>query len=488
MAFSCSAIQAALTKIIGVIVTLGLLGGCDCGYDAARWDTRLHWAAAERGAATIQQELNRGIDVNARDRNGNTPLILACGGHGSPSKVATLLRAGADVDASNARRITPLMVACTVEWHGAHSIWREHEDVIEVVRLLLNAHPQLELRDAAGMTALMHAARNGDAERLGLLIQAGAALEAQDPDGSTPLMLAAQYNASVVNCLLTAGADVNAQDKLGCAALMRVAYARYADPASAMALLAAGARLEDADTNGWTATMHAAWFASTNALIRTLLNAGASAEPAGWSPLTQAAICGDVARIDALLASGADADARDRFGRTSLMWAARFIQMDGGAAIRSLIRGGADVNAKDAEGMTALMIASNQAWLEEIDTLMRSGANRESVDSQGRTALMHAAMSNTAEYKVELLLKHRASVNVVDGAGRTALMFAAGHADVKTVDLLLNAGADPHLRDSDGRRAIDYARDDSESIDQQWIVKRLMAAEDDGNEVSSLRE
>ncbi|MCY4188296.1 MAG: ankyrin repeat domain-containing protein, partial [Bryobacterales bacterium] len=53
-----------------------------------------------------------------------------------------------------------------------------------------------------------------------------------------------------------------------------------------------------------------------------------------------------------------------------------------------------------------------------------------------------------------------AEVNLTDGGeGYTALMFAAaeGHADI--VQMLLDKGADPDLRDTDGESALKFASD-----------------------------
>jgi ankyrin repeat protein len=60
---------------------------------------------------------------------------------------------------------------------------------------------------------------------------------------------------------------------------------------------------------------------------------------------------------------------------------------------------------------------------------------------------------------VALLLKKGADVNTRCGEGRTALMVAAGQ-NATTRDgiaRLLNAGADPNLRDNDGNNAKDEA-------------------------------
>ena len=59
---------------------------------------------------------------------------------------------------------------------------------------------------------------------------------------------------------------------------------------------------------------------------------------------------------------------------------------------------------------------------------------------------------------VELLLKHGAPVNAATGSGETALQRAAQRGFVSVVEVLLNAKADPNLRDDTDRTAPDAGR------------------------------
>jgi ankyrin repeat protein len=58
-----------------------------------------------------------------------------------------------------------------------------------------------------------------------------------------------------------------------------------------------------------------------------------------------------------------------------------------------------------------------------------------------------------------LLLKHGAKVNDQDRFGRSALMDAAFKGQVKTVKFLLANGANPRLKDDDGKTAWDLAKE-----------------------------
>lgn len=61
-----------------------------------------------------------------------------------------------------------------------------------------------------------------------------------------------------------------------------------------------------------------------------------------------AAISGDVLRMETLLREGAEVNARDELMQTSLHWACKFRERNYGSMIDVLLRYGADVNAVDS--------------------------------------------------------------------------------------------------------------------------------------------
>ena len=63
-------------------------------------------------AQVVRKLIEDGADVNARDADGNTPLIVASF-YASPQCVALLLEKGADVDAANEVGVTALVRAAT---------------------------------------------------------------------------------------------------------------------------------------------------------------------------------------------------------------------------------------------------------------------------------------------------------------------------------------------------------------------------------------
>ncbi len=69
--------------------------------------TSLHMVAANGDLATARELIRRGANLNARNINGATPLILAASNN-NPEMVLLLLGAGADASLANNKGDTPL--------------------------------------------------------------------------------------------------------------------------------------------------------------------------------------------------------------------------------------------------------------------------------------------------------------------------------------------------------------------------------------------
>ena len=153
--------------------------------------------------------LERGADVNTRDKDNATPLHLASYS-GVASVVDVLLDHGAEADAQNARADgqTPLH-------QGLHT---PNEDNSRIVRLLLDHGVDVNARDKDQETPLHFGCSIGDSETALVLLDHGAELSAQNANGQTQLHRALQgshYYTSdrVSRLLLERGVDVNARDK-----------------------------------------------------------------------------------------------------------------------------------------------------------------------------------------------------------------------------------------------------------------------------------
>jgi len=96
----------------------------------------------------------------------------------------------------------------------------------------------------------------------------------------------------------------------------------------------------------------------------------AVAQGAAAAPLVSAASAGQADKVTALLAQGANPDARDANGRTPLMLAASAGHYE---TVRRLLIGGANKSLKDNDGKTALDLAKENKHLD-LTALMQEAS------------------------------------------------------------------------------------------------------------------
>jgi len=143
-----------------------------------------------------------GVDVNSRDKLGETPLhVAAVRGY---KEISTLLIAkGADVNAEDESGLTPLHAAA----------WMGHK---EIVSLLIAEGADISAKNEDGVAALHTAALAGRKDTVALLTANDADVNARNEDGMTPLHAAALAgHKETVVLLIAKGADVNAKNEDG---------------------------------------------------------------------------------------------------------------------------------------------------------------------------------------------------------------------------------------------------------------------------------
>ena len=211
----------------GVMVSLLMVASLCCSIARADQGEALIKAARAGNLKQVQALLKKGVDVDAKNKRGQTALMSASE-RGHVEVMKTLLDKGADFDAEDENGATALMLAA-------------EEGCLEVVRLLLERGAFVNakdkeyawtaltraackgrsevvklLRDRVGKVTLTDAACLGDVGEVERLIKRGARINGQIPTGATPLMGAIrQGRLEVAKILLNKGADVNAKDKEG---------------------------------------------------------------------------------------------------------------------------------------------------------------------------------------------------------------------------------------------------------------------------------
>jgi ankyrin repeat protein len=283
---------------------------------------------------TVRAQLDAGVDVNARDANGNTPLLVAAV-YAGPECVELLIKKGADVNAANKAGATPLMRAAT--------------DYAKA-KLLIDAGADVKAKSAFGKTAILIAAlKYGNSKTVKLLLDKGADAKARDPNGVSPILVAASTDdLDTVKSLVEHGADVSE---------MPGPNPRFGGSRTPL---------------GWAACRNDV------PMVRYLLERKADPNRATWglSPLSQAARHNSAAVAEVLLAHGARVDSRDDFaGFTALHWAAA-TDSPRADLVKLVLKHGADPNAEAGEKLDAYL---GQAQTPRMLALKR-----------GRTAIVKA--------------------------------------------------------------------------------------------------
>lgn len=158
--------------------------------------------------------------------------------------------------------------------------------------------------------------------------------------------------------------------------------------------------------------------------------------------LRDAAAADDLAAFMALLARGADVNARDGDRNTAFLIAAR----NGHAAIvQAALAAGADLKSLNRYGSTALMGPSYRGHVETVRVLLATEIDLHHVNDLGWTALLEAIVLGTdgASHReiVRLLVAHGSDVNARDRDGVSALQHAQRRGQAEVARMLRAAGA-----------------------------------------------
>jgi len=162
----------------------------------------------------------------------------------------------------------------------------------------------------------------------------------------------------------------------------------------------------------------------------------------------------DADTLTTLLLRGFDANTRDTKGQVGLTLA-----LQGGnlKAFEVLLLGSnLQVDARNAQDETPLMMAALRGYVKAARTLVERGAD---VNKTGWAPLHYAATGTQPQQPeiIALLLENHAYIDAESPNGTTPLMMAVHYGTRESVQLLLQEGADPALKNRLGLSAADFA-------------------------------
>ena len=355
--------------------------------------------------------------------------------------------------------------------------------------------------------SLLDAAQSNDIDSAMMSIDQGVGVNNTSPDGATALHWAAHWGATdLAERLLSAGALVDASNELGITPISIAC--RNGSEAMVDLLLKAKADAKGSEPSGETVLMSCARTGSLGA-VEQLLAAGAEPNSvevdSGQTALMWAAAGGHWEIVDLLIGAGADVNASSSGMFTPLMFAARTGDLK---SAELLLDAGAEVNVATEDGLSPLLIASasldaitgsdyrlvvEESQHESLGALLLDrGADVTQSDQYGMTALHYAVEMNKPSL-LRALLKRDADPNAQltqglpfrrgDYVGREAydgaspFWLAARLGNVEMMRELLDAGADPELRQAWGVTptmvAAGVTQTDSRIANEEKLIQAL---------------
>ena len=263
--------------------------------------------------AKMQNALNNGADINAKDPGGMPALFIAVE-ENQLSATKFLLENGAYPDITDKENDTPLMRAM-------------YYNRPEIAKLLIEygANVNTSYNDDFVLT---WATFNNYTDIVRLLIEKGANIECYNPVGCTPLIIASYGNYEICEFLIQNGADVNA-------------------------------RRSKTSNKDWTSLMYASYYSKLD-IMNLLLENGALIDirtPSLHSAYLIAAQYGTPDAVELLINNGAELNCTDSDGDSALICAAKYEQTDN---IKLLIEYGVDINIRNKDGKRAIDYAKEK--------------------------------------------------------------------------------------------------------------------------------
>jgi|GEM_PF-609235 ankyrin repeat protein/serine/threonine protein kinase len=307
--------------------------------------TPLHYATTKEVAALLM------LNINARDKSGDTPLHIAVQDN-RPEIVYFLIVNGAKVNVKNSEGQTPLHIAV-------------QDNRPEIVSFLIDNGAKVNVENNYGLTPLDIAVFK-NIQNINQLppLEPGAEIKIQDNHRKTSRDIALEMNLrDTVALLISKHPDVNSEDKDGRTLLHIAVIFKLKDVAKQ--LIAKGA------------FVHA-----KNNLLQT--------------PLHLAVAQGSQDIAELLIAKGARVNVRNKNGQTPLYQAIAIGHND--IAVL-LINNGTDVNNIDVCGTTPLHKVAHYGTVEILKLLIAKGAKIDTTNCYGDTPLKIAETNSNPDRK-----------------------------------------------------------------------------------------
>ena len=490
--------------------------------------------------ATLQEMLEHGADVNNVNKDGATPLLLACStaqadavmllleeradpniaysdgdaslhaaiaADCSKETIQEIIDYGAYVNAVNSRGRTALLLGCFYRQMDSVKVLLEagadptvaDEEGFSCLHAAIDGHcskdtlqglidhgAHIDATRKDGTNAFLRACRTGQSESVMFLIEAGADVGFTKPDGNTCLHLAVKGECSKESLqqIIEQGMiNVNAVNKRNETALLLACASTQEE--SVKLMLQNGSDTNIADACGYTSRHAAVHGCCTSNTLQEIITHEVLLDAqniCGNTALWLACLYRQQDSVMILLEAGSNPNTANDDGVTCLHAA-----ITGGCSkkiIHKIIDHGANVNAKNKRNETALTLACSYKNEGAINILLNSNADPNiAEDTYGEISLHKAARQECSKEVLQAIIDHGANVNATNKGKNTALMTACINKNESAINVLLNAGSDPNIADdTDGNTCLYTA------VQQECCIEVLQAIIDHGANVNATKK
>lgn len=355
------AIKMKKSGITGILILVGFL----IAFGGQGFAEEIHELAQKGNLEGVKALIEQNPKlVNARDKDGRTPLHWAClGVH--LEIVKFLVDKGADVNVEDSNKMVPLHLLAV-------------RNSTEAIELLLARGAHVDAKNYRDQTALHYAAINNAKDAVALLTKKGADIESRDNYQRTPLILCARERGGpeTIRILLDAGADVNARDKFQSSSLELAAWRGKEEVVDI--LMDAGAAIP----SGGREAQFILSIAASQGLSRLFdAIAKAGGDPtfklsSGGTLLHSAASGDSIQILEILITKGLDINLKDNYGWTPLHYAARDGRFEN---VKRLITEGAEINERSIMGQSPLNVADEMKHDKVRTFLIDKGADNKPI-------------------------------------------------------------------------------------------------------------
>ena len=466
-----------------------------------------YYSAKNNWPTILSKLFEKGVDIN-EVTDGQTPLYVACK-EGHESVVSLLLNNGADPNvpiltasaskvislplhiAVQHRNVTIfnmllekgakvnhpeeslLHVACSavtkLKTAGEAGKTRSVENMISIIRSLLQQEVNVDAISEKGDTALYRACVSEQLQVVQILLEAGADVNLTSK-GFYPVMAACDAgNIDLINLLVKAGADATCRKSNNETCLHAIVNA-YSSAVNLQKLKHGVSTLDIANTiksllesgvdvdarcSQEETALYRASIAGLEHIVRLLLEEGADANGlTSCGPLYAACERGYTPIVDLLLRHGADSNAS-----SSGVPICRAVQERYTDIVELLLKHGADTYKQDPSGSYALIyftkwLASQRCKTTQVSnpldernlnilkSMLNVGGDVNVLSKHGHNALHIASNAGMCDVMTELI-RHGANCNHLTFRGNRALDVACKNGHELAVELLLKNGAKP---------------------------------------------